>query len=388
MGYDLVFLLVLPSLIQGMVGLYLSLLFLRKLRLPAVHRSGAATLILPLTGASPGLSALLHSINTQSISCRRLIISVESHEDPAYHQAMALAEGFSFPVEVVIAGYAVRCGQKCWNQVEALERINQSDEVIVLLDADIRPQRWWLSALISPILDGRADIVTGYRWPVLDHSSFGGHVIASIDRAIALLPRLDSAPTAWGGSLAFSREAVERLQLGKLLSTTLSDDLSIAREAIASQLVILTRRALLVPTPVRASLLGAWCFGRRQYQIVRIYLPQLWFFALTMTSVRLLGWAMLFSGWNSPVGQPAFALLICLSLAECLIQNIVARRLGCADSLHDQIGQWLLALFKPLLDLFHWGMVIAAGSNRIRWGHISYQLNSATDVSILKRSSW
>lgn len=386
---DIPVLLILPSLIQGVVGLYFGLMFLGKLRLPSVHRPGAATLILPLTGASPGLSALLHAIDRQTIPCRRLIISIESHDDPAYRQSLDWLDRFSFPIEVAIAGNAVRCGQKCWNQIVALERIDRADEVIVLLDADIRPQKGWLSALISPILDGTADIVTGYRWPVLDRSSLGGHVVASIDRAIALLPRLGSLQAAWGGSLALSRSAVERLQLGRLLSTTVSDDLVIAREAASSGLVILTRRALLVPSPVQADLLNAWRFGRRQYQMVRVYLPVLWFFALSMTSMRLMGWSASLCEINGFPGQISLTLLAGLALAERAVQYRVAQRLGYPDTQRDQRVQWLFALFSPLLVFFHWTLILAAASaSRIRWGHVTYRLRSADDISIAKRSVW
>ena len=50
---------------------------LTRLRQPNVHRRAAATLILPITGASPGLDQLVARLAAQSLPPRRLLIAVE-----------------------------------------------------------------------------------------------------------------------------------------------------------------------------------------------------------------------------------------------------------------------------------------------------------------------
>jgi hypothetical protein len=79
-----------------------------------------------------------------------------------------------------------------------LRRIDASDQAVVLLDVDIVPQAWWLSALVSSLVDGVADIVTGYRWLLIEEASLAGHVLAPIDRSNALLPRAPFSSALWG----------------------------------------------------------------------------------------------------------------------------------------------------------------------------------------------
>jgi cellulose synthase/poly-beta-1,6-N-acetylglucosamine synthase-like glycosyltransferase len=381
------------ALVFSALSLYAAILFLRHLHLPKVHRSGLVTLILPLTGKAPGLKELLGALDAQSLAPRRLIICVESTEDPAYRCATALSDGVSFPIEIVLAGAARRCAQKCTNQIAGLQRIDARDEAVVFLDADILPPRWWLSALVSPLLDGSADVVSGYRWPIITTvvpaTLLGAQMVASIDRAVALLPRLSGFDIVWGGSLAFSAQAMSKLQLGLTLATTLSDDCTLGEYAAARDLRVLTRRALLVPTPVISGLVCGWRFARRQYQIIRLYRPRLWWLAATVLTVRLGAWACLFTHLDFFWARPALIALIMMSLAGFVLHLLVAQRLGFTDRVGVRFGQGLLALLKPLVDLFHWTAILAAFAFRtIRWGHIVYRITGPNNITIRSRIPW
>jgi hypothetical protein len=377
------------ALLLSVLGLWGALIFLRRLRLPKAHRSGSVTLILPLTGQAPGLESLLQALEGQSLAPRRLIVSVESMQDPAYRRVAELAAGRGFPIEMVVAGQATHCAQKCSNLIAALRRIDAQDEAIVFLDADILPPRWWLSALVTPLLDGSADVVNGYRWPIIAAPTVAAHLAAGIDRAIALLPRLGSLRLTWGGSLGFSRRSLEALELDRILAATLSDDCSIGEHAAALGLRVLTRRALLVPTPISGGLTSVWRFGRRQYQIIRIYRPALWGLAFCALSARLLAWGLLLAHLDRAGARLAVGALIAIALAGFVVQALVARRLGVADGLGVRLGQGLLAVLKPVVDLFHWSLVVAAlAAGTVRWGHVTYGVSGPYEVTIRTRVPW
>ena len=148
----------------SLAGIVATAAFVYGLHLPKSGNEGLVTLILPLTGACPSLPGLIAMLNAQSLQPHRLIIAVESTQDPAYRCAQEVMCSAGFSVDVVIAGLASKCAQKCWNQIAALQRLDGRDDAIILLDADIEPPPWWLSVLASPVLAGKADIVTGYRW--------------------------------------------------------------------------------------------------------------------------------------------------------------------------------------------------------------------------------
>jgi len=294
------------------------------------------------------------------------------------------------PIEILIAGAATQSAQKCSNQIAGLERIDAEDEVVVLFDADRLPPSWWLSALASPVLDGSADIVTGYRWPmVVGAQRLGAHLTLAIDRGIALLPRPAVFNVTWGGSLALSPQVIAKLDLARLLSETLSDDCAIGEQAGLLGLRVLTRRALLVPTPATLSLASAWLFGRRQYQIIRIYRPQIWWLAFLTLSVRLTAWSILLVNIDQWWARFAVGLLAGVALTVAAVQALVGRYLGSADTLGVTLLQLVLALLKPLVDLFHWSLVLGAWNARIvRWGHLSYRVFEPGQVAVTGRRRW
>ena len=377
------------ALLVSALGLWAAVVFLGRLRLPMIHRSGSVTLVLPLTGPALGLDSLLQALEGQSLVPRRLIVGVESVQDPAYRRAADLAHTRRFPIEVVVADQATQCAQKCSNLIAALRRVDAQDEAVVLLDADILPPRWWLSALVTPLLDGSADVVNGYRWPVIAAPTVAAHLAAGIDRAIALLPRLGSLRLTWGGSLGLSPRSLRALEPHRILAATLSDDCAIGECAAARGLRVLTRRALLVPTPVRGGLASVWGFGRRQYQIIRIYRPALWGLALGALSTRLLAWGLLVAHLEQVAARLALGVLIAIAVAGFVVQSLVARRLGMADGPGTGLGQGLLAVLKPVVDLFHWSLVVAAlAAGTVRWGHVTYGVSGPYSVTVRSRVPW
>jgi cellulose synthase/poly-beta-1,6-N-acetylglucosamine synthase-like glycosyltransferase len=386
----------LPYLLVG-AGLVVSLLSvlavverLWRLQAPRSARSAVVSVILPLTGASEQLPAILEALARQTLRPRRLIISVESTQDPAHAQARrAAAAPGALPIEIVVAGPATQQGQKCRNQQAALGRIDEADEVIVLMDGDIRPRPGWLSALASPIADDHSDVVTGHRWQQVERNRLGAHLVTAIDRALTLLPRSASgmASVVWGGSVGISRRAAERTRLFDSLDRTLSDDLSLSEHAAAAGLRILTRGALLVPSPNGQRLGAAWRFGRRQYQIGHLYRPWLWRLAVVAVNLRLLAWVAIIHQAMTGQGMLWAAAALCgLGVLKQALVGEVARRLDMADPPATRLVQLALGLAQPLVDLFHSSVVLAAATTRrIVWGHVVYDVSGPYEIKIKER---
>ena len=381
------------GLLTSVLALAATVVFVLKLEKPRAQKTGVATLILPMTGRVPNLERLLAALNGQTLPARRLLLAIESEHDPAFDRARSLLPSGQLAIEIVISGPAQSTAQKCWNQMAALRRIDDRDEVIVLLDADILPPPWWLSALVSPLVDDVCDVVTGYRWLIVERPSLWAHLLAAIDRSIAVLPRAPFTCAPWGGTLALSRRALEALELPITLASALADDCSIGQAAVVGNLRILTRRALLVASPLQVGLSQAWQFGRRQYQIAHLYLPQLYWLALAGIAARLIAWCAILWTWlghGRPLLAGALALLFtALSLASYAGQQMVARRLGISDPWRQALAQAGLAIAKPAVDVFHFSMLIAAlYYRRVRWGHVVYRIGGPRDLKVEKRLPW
>ncbi|MGR7996288.1 MULTISPECIES: glycosyltransferase [unclassified Xanthobacter] len=359
------------------------------LHLPTEPASARVSVILPLTGPAPHLPHLLARLAAQTLRPRRLIVVVESQDDPACAAARAAAPDAGFPVEIVIAGPAVDQAQKCHNQQAALRHIDAHDEIIVCMDGDIRPHPTWLSALVAPIRNEDFDLVTGHRWQQVAAPRLGAHLIAAIDRAVTLTPRLDrdSTRVVWGGSMAISVAAAARMDFAGSLDHTLSDDLSIVTRAAEAELRVVTRGALFIASPSDARLGPAWRFARRQYQICHIYRPWLWRLALTLIGTRLLAWiaATALLGMGHPFGV-AIVLLCGLGLAKQYLVARVADRVGIADPAAVRLGQLALGVIQPVTDVFHASVILAAVWTRhVRWGHVLYEVQAPDRIRVKER---
>jgi hypothetical protein len=252
------------GLIVSTLALVAAIGFLRRIDQPPAGDESRPTLILPLTGSAPQLEQLVAHIEAQTVAPRRLVITVESAEDPAHRRAVDVAARTRLPIEIVIAGAAQSCAQKNFNQLAALARIDDHDDAIIFLDADILPPQWWLAGLLAPLDAGTGEVVTGYRWPIIARPTLGAHLIAAIDRPIAILPRVPEwARMVWGGSVGMSRTVLTKLELGPVLATTLSDDCTIGEQAAARASASLPPAACLFPRPLPApwSRLGASAGG-------------------------------------------------------------------------------------------------------------------------------
>lgn len=360
----------------------------RRLRLPRGESTGSATLVMAVTGKAPRLERLLRALERQTLKPRRLILAIESVADPAFQVAERLTcSQTDFPLEIVIAGQAERSAQKCLNLIAAYRRIDSEDEIIVMLDADILPPPWWLSALVTPLMRGHCDIVTGYRWPMIERQTLGAHLIVAIDRTVALLPRPRWGRAVWGGTLAVHRRAFDILDLEHEFGRTLSDDLTVGTLAAERGLRVLSRGALLVPTPLALDFRSAWQFGRRQYQIIRIYRPQIWMLALLTMSVQQAGWTAVLTRLD--ISGSALVILLVLALAKQLLLDAAGRRLGHAEVLPARLCQLALACAKPLIDTFHLSMIIASARSRLlSWSHVTYRIESPSGIAIQERRSW
>ena len=359
------------------------------LQKPQVERKVVATAILPITGTSQGLDFVIQALNAQTLRPRRLIISVESMRDPAYQRALTVGHTASFPVQVVVAGEARDQAQKCRNQQAALAQIDAQDEAIVLMDGDIVPQRWWLSALVSPLANSHWDLVTGHRWNRVARHRLGTHLVTTIDRAVTLIPRFDWnwATVVWGGSVGISLSSAKRMNLENSLNQTLSDDLSLADHASAAGLQVLTRGALLVPSPMALDIVSAWHFGVRQYRIAHIYRPWLWRLALVVVNLRLTTWIVVSVQFvaTGHYGWIVAALAGLAVLKQYLVAEI-GRRLDLLDPLSVQLVQLLLGVFQPLVDLFHSSIIFAAAwTHQVRWGHVIYEVSGPNSIAVKER---
>jgi hypothetical protein len=374
----------------GLGSLACALVFLAKLRIPVAAPAAGIVLILPATGLVDNLGRLLAALSRQTLRDWRLIIAVEASDDPAFGRAAALAAAHSeLAIDIVVAGVCDHRGQKCTNILAALGRLTPADRFVVMLDADICPQPWWLAALVGPLAAGRAEVVNGYRWMVPQPPHLAPLLIADLDRRLAVLPRFAPAAMLWGGSLAMTREALEIVDLSSTFERQVVEDMPIADRLAETRLRLLTRRALRVPTPLRGSWRDMWAFGRRQSQFVRIYRPRLWLIAGGMASADLFARIVLVRDLFAADSVAALAILACaaaLGSATAELRFAIGRRIGAADGSSTRVCQHLLVWATLPIGAFYVGLIWAgAVVSPVRWAHVRYALDRSGRVYAARR---
>ncbi len=378
----LLFLALLPGLVLAGITAYRA----ARLRLPRRHAHGQVTLILPLTGPAPGLEALLAALAAQTMPPRRLVVAVESAEDPAHARVQALVPGCPFPLQLVLAGRAEHRAAKNSGLIAAAALVDAADDAVVLLDADIRPQAWWLSALATPVIEREYDAVTGYRWQLLPGRGVIGHLVAWTDRLSAVLLRPEAAGLVWGGSLALSPAALRRLDLPALLDRALSDDLAIGLALRALGFRLLTRGAILVPTPAEGNDAAQWHFMRRQCQIIRTCRPGLWGQTTQGALALLMGWATAVALLPDPAALAGLLALSAAGLLRAVCQHAMAARIGAPDEARGLLAQCLIGLLPPLADGFMAVLCLSTlRTRRIRWRHVEYEVHGPFAVQVRRR---
>lgn len=373
----------------GLISLLAVMSRLIGLRRSPTTESAWVSIILPLTGEARAFSALLDALNKQTLRPACLVVSVESEHDPAYARVRSSIRKARFPIKLVVAGPAAHQAQKCRNQQAALDHLDVRTEVIVLMDGDIVPDPDWLSSLISPVVAGEYDIISGHRWQQIARHRLGAHLVAATDRATTLLPRveLDFACVTWGGSIAMTIDVAQWVDLRSLFDRVLSDDLALARRASWLGLRVGTHRSLLVPSPNEQSFASAWHFARRQYQMCRIYRTTLWSIGLGAVGLRLAGWsAALLVAVIEDSGVWVLQALMLLGLLKQYVIGEFSRRLGMPDAWSVRLVQLGLGCCQPIVDLFHLSAIIGASWVRtVRWGHVTYRVFGPDSIQVQER---
>ncbi len=265
--------------------------------------------------------------------------------------------------------------------------MDADDDALVLLDADILPQDTWLSWLATPALNGAADVVTGYRWHALDGAGPGRHVVAWLDRSLALGPRFLASGLVWGGSVAISREAFARMDLPGALARTFSTDGAISRRARALGLRVLTRRAVLLPTPPEGGDREAIAFKKRQLQIVRVYVPGLWvWLGVALHAEALALPLLLFAAAGNALAGWCMAAVMAVGGLRAVLHDRVTRAVGIREGLAARAAQVAIGVLAPftapaVVALF-W---LSARTRVIRWRHVEYEVLGPEEVRVLRR---
>ncbi|MEM9282089.1 MAG: glycosyltransferase family 2 protein, partial [Verrucomicrobiota bacterium] len=179
-------------------------------------------------------------------------------------------------ITLVCAGTSQREGQKVHNQIAAFRELEPSDTVIAFADADIVCDDQWLAMLLAPLNLGTHNLSTTYRWLIPKRPTLPNQVASVINGSVTTQGGSEATNVLWGGSMALTREVFNQLDVPKLLSGSLNDDLRLSKVARKAGNKIAFVRSLILPTPIDFTWRSFFEFAKRQYTQVKFFSPILY----------------------------------------------------------------------------------------------------------------
>jgi len=355
------------------------------------------TVFVPCRGVDVGLRENISAILTQDYPAFEAVFVTDRGDDPALavieEARRELGDRTSPTVQVVIAGAATDSGQKVHNLRVAVGSADSKATVFVFVDTDARPHAQWLRTLVAPLSDENVGATTGYRWFVPVRGGFASQLQSVWNASIAsALGAAGDKNFCWGGSTAIRRETFMRLNVAESWRGTVSDDFTLTRVLHEAKLPIKFVPQCLTASFEDCSLTALVEFTTRQLKITRAYAAHLWKAVLAGSTLFVL---VFFGGIALVVARAVLGRSFLIPLVLLVVVFLLgawkahlrrrAVSLVIADSqVRSFAAQVAHLTLWPLASLLYlYNALAAAGSRRIVWRGITYELKSPAEAVII-----
>jgi ceramide glucosyltransferase len=338
-----------------------------------------AAVIVPVAGVYPELLENLRSRLTQNYPHYQVVFAVRSADDPAIGVINKLLPKFP-QAQLAICGPASGCSQKNHNLLGGLEAIGPDVKILVFSDANQMTPAHWLQALVQPLAFNKSAISGSYHHVIPQDLH-----LATLGRSLAVFmiylgKGISSWDQPWGGSTAILRKTFEELEVRRLWSHTVVDDVSLAKRLQQAKIPIIAATGAVLATPARETMASweEWFIRQLIYLKFYFYFPWLMagvgifaLLALVLLALAQVGLGLF--GWNS-WNLTGMSLLFLFTLIAFLTL---------LRPLHPRPGPWLLYLNAGLLTLAMaaWCHLKTWFTWDIRWRKLIYTVDRQGTVT-------
>lgn len=255
------------------VSRFLWVLFQESRRVDAANHCPKAAVILCLRGADPFLKDTLEGILNQDYPRYDLWIVVDHQNDPAWQTAEEAVKLTKTPrVQIRTLGQRRdTCTLKCSSLIQAVREMDDSYEVVALVDADTIPHRDWLRQLVAPLGNPAVGVATGNRWYMPTTASWGAVVRYLWNAGAAVGMFRHGIP--WGGTLALKTEIFRNSDLLQRWGSAYCEDTMLYKVVREQGLRVAFAPSLMMVNRETCDLAGFSRFLRRQLLGARLYHP-------------------------------------------------------------------------------------------------------------------
>ena len=260
---------------QGLMAAYFMAVMARAKRRPAADASCPKTaVILCLRGADPFLETCVEALLDQDYPCYDVHVVIDSREDPAWHAVEAIVAISSQAPKIHVEALSQRrdtCSLKCSSIVQAVAGLDETYEVVALVDADTTAHRTWLRELVAPLADPGVGAATGNRWYMPADGSWGSLLRNQWNAAAIVQMYCYGIP--WGGTLAVKTQLFRQSDLLDRWGRAFCEDTMLFRVLRQLGLRVAFVPSLLMVNRETCSIGGFSEWVRRQLLTARLYHP-------------------------------------------------------------------------------------------------------------------
>jgi len=361
--------------------------------LPLDDQCPSAAIVLSLRGRDPFLEQCLSALLQQDYPNYRLHIVVDRPDDPAravVEQVVQQQETDRVEVQVLTERRET-CSLKCSSLVQTVSRLDESVEVVALVDADTAPHPTWLRELVQPLLSDKVGAATGNRWYMPQQASWGA-LFRYLWNAAAIV-QMYWYRIAWGGTLAVKTSVIRELGLLDRWGKALCEDTMLFRELGRQGLKVEFVPSLIMVNREDCRLTDCLWWISRQLLTARLYHPGWPLVALHgIATTLLLVAAAAGAVFAAMVGQDTAtawlagalivyetAMILLLVPMEWAVRRILRARGEPTRWLRGKVIR--VALSLPLTQILYPVSLLAAMSaRRTTWRKVVYEIRSRCEI--------
>lgn len=357
------------------MSLYLSFLALIWIGLITINLSKRSnTIVIKGSKALPRVLVIM-PCKGRDIMLQSGINSIKKQDYLGHYEIVAVADSPSDPsindIKRTGIRYIIRRKMNTGgsNKVMALSTALQefkNYDIYVVADSDIRCRPDWLRLLVEPLKDRRIGVSTAYPYfkPVRG-SGFWAKVKMAWGFVGNGLMESDRTKFAWGGSMAFRKDLLDKKSLSKFRNS-ISDDISITKMVKGKGLGIyyLNKRVIEVPSNDDFKKFSEWA-TRQTALSIRGYKSN-FSYGLTFYSANLL---LMVSGTILTI---FFNVLCIFFLVPFAIR--IAKTYRRAEPGDRTVSLGFVCLFMDLIYISN--LMVARFKKEIAWRGITYKLAS------------
>lgn len=348
-----------------------------------------ALVVLCLRGGDPFLHRTLARLAEQDYPRYRVRIMLDSDRDEAgtcVRDALGATPDERFEVLTLVERRST-CTFKMSGILEATRALPPDVRVVALLDGDSVLHRSWLRELATPLVRGRADVVTGNRWYVPQRTTLG-NLVRFWWSAFAL-PLMYVLRFPFGGGMAVRPELIQDVRLRERIGHAFSEDTTIGQFVDEQGGRVLFQRSLLVNNGEDVTLQGFFNFDTRQLLAVKMqHSGWVWLGGQGLLNSVMVVYPLLRGVWSfEPWVIALFRVVLVCILAQGFLQDWAVRRV--LRQRGEKLAWWtpwrivvsLLGLM--LLPFYHVTATFRAYlTRRIVWRGVQYRLGGDPPVQV------